>query len=91
MLGIRFSDDFKRDAVSQVVERGYSIRHIAERLGSGTKSLYTWKTQFSKPDQVLDNEAALTSIHQNGRQHGDTGAPQTVFEASCPLATRFKT
>ncbi|NQV82574.1 MAG: transposase [Rhodospirillales bacterium] len=34
MSGIRFSDDFKKDAVSQVVDRGYSVSDVAERLQS---------------------------------------------------------
>ena len=58
---IRFNEAFKRDAVSQVVERGYSVREVAERLGISTKSLYTWKAQFSKPGAVRDDEAALAS------------------------------
>lgn len=32
--GIRFMDEFKRDAVAQVVERGYAVSELAERLGS---------------------------------------------------------
>ncbi|NQV84602.1 MAG: transposase, partial [Rhodospirillales bacterium] len=51
----------KKDAVSQVVDRGYSVSDVAERLGISTKSLYTWKTQFSKPNKVRDDEAALSS------------------------------
>lgn len=47
---IRFSDDFKRDAISQIVERDYSEQDVAGRLGNSTKSLYTWKAQFAKPD-----------------------------------------
>ena len=50
--GIRFTDEFKRDAVAQVVERGYAVSEVAERLGISTKSLYTWKAQFSKPPHV---------------------------------------
>ena len=61
MSGLRFSDDFKKDAVSQVTDRGYSVREVAERLGISTKSLYTWKAQFSKPGKVIDNEAVLAS------------------------------
>ena len=37
----RFTDDFKRNAVAQVVDRGYAISEVAERLGVSTKSLYT--------------------------------------------------
>jgi len=61
MTGIRFSEDFKKDAVSQVTDRGYSVREVAERLGISTKSLYTWKAQLSKPGKVIDNEAVLAS------------------------------
>lgn len=46
--GIRFTDEFKQDAVAQVVERGYAVSEVAERLGISTKSLYTWKAQFSQ-------------------------------------------
>lgn len=49
MSGTRFTDEFKRDAVAQVVDRGYSVSEVAERLGISTKSLYTWKVRFSKP------------------------------------------
>jgi transposase len=28
-----FSDDFKRDAVAQITERGYPIKEVSERLG----------------------------------------------------------
>ena len=49
---VRFTDEFKRDAVAQVVERGYAVSDVAERLGISTKSLYTWKAQFSKPERV---------------------------------------
>ena len=33
--GIRFTDEFKRDAVAQDVERGYAVSEVAERLVSG--------------------------------------------------------
>ena len=51
--GIRFTDEFKRDAVAQVVDRGYAVSEVAKRLGISTKSLYTWKAQFSKPAKVV--------------------------------------
>lgn len=33
MHGIRFTDEFKRVAVGQVVDRGYSVAEVSERLG----------------------------------------------------------
>jgi transposase len=50
--GIRFTDEFKKDAVAQVVERGCTVSEVAERLGISTKSLYTWQARFSKPPHV---------------------------------------
>ena len=45
----RFSDDFKRDAVAQVVDRGYPVAELSKRLGVSTHSLYAWlKTPLSK-------------------------------------------
>ena len=33
MSGAKFTDEFKRDAVAQVEDRGYPVREVAERLG----------------------------------------------------------
>ena len=57
----RFADEFKRDAVAQVVDRGYAVSEVAERLGVSTRSLYTWKAQFSKPAKVREAEADLAT------------------------------
>jgi transposase len=55
--GIRFTDEFKQDAVAQVVERGYPVSEAAARLGISTKSLYTWKAQFAKSPSVRSEVA----------------------------------
>ncbi len=49
--GIRYTEEFKRDAVAQITDRGYSTKEIAERLGVCTKSLHDWKHQVYKPSQ----------------------------------------
>ncbi|MBT6718413.1 MAG: transposase, partial [Nitrospina sp.] len=38
--GIRYTVEFKKDAVSQVTDRGYSVKDVSDRLGISTKSLY---------------------------------------------------
>ena len=43
-----FSDEFKRDAVAQITERGYRVAEVSERLGVSQHSLYMWKRQFGK-------------------------------------------
>jgi len=35
-----FSDEFKRDAVAQITERGYRVAEASERLGVSQHSLY---------------------------------------------------
>ena len=47
--GIRYSEEFKRDAVAQVTERGYSVQEASDRLGITTKSLYDWRSKFEQP------------------------------------------
>jgi transposase-like protein len=44
-----FSDEFKRDAVLQITERGYPVAEVGDRLGISKHSLYEWKKRFSKP------------------------------------------
>ena len=39
--GIRFTDELKRGAVIQGVERSSTVSEVAERLGISTKLLYT--------------------------------------------------
>ena len=48
MSSNRFSDDFKRDAVAQITERGYPVREVSGWLGVGPYSLYAWKKMFAK-------------------------------------------
>ncbi|MAM09154.1 MAG: hypothetical protein CML23_01560 [Rhizobiaceae bacterium] len=37
-----FSDNFKRDAVRQITERGYPVSEVSHRLGVSQHSLYAW-------------------------------------------------
>ena len=49
MGNARFSDEFKRDAVRQITERGYPVAEVSQRLGVSQHSLYEWRKKFSKP------------------------------------------
>jgi transposase len=42
-----FSDEFKRDAVRQVTERGYPVSEVSQRLGVSAHSLYEWKKTYA--------------------------------------------
>lgn len=51
-----FTDEFKRDAVAQITERGYPIAEVSQRLGVSPHSLYAWKKKFSKPAGATDDD-----------------------------------
>ncbi|MFC3194507.1 transposase [Marinicella sediminis] len=44
--GIRYTDEFKQEAVNQVANYGYSEIDVSGRLGISTKSLYDWIMKF---------------------------------------------
>ena len=54
----RYSPEFKDEAVRQVVDRGYSVNEISERLGVSPHSLYKWVKSI-KPDKTEEQAAAL--------------------------------
>ena len=43
-----FSDEFKRDAVRQITERGYPVSEVSQRLGVSAHSLYAWVREQRK-------------------------------------------
>ena len=68
MSKAKFSDDFKRDAVHQITERGYPVAEVSQRLGVSQHSLYAWKRKFSKsPNGVVDFKTADGENDRRGR------------------------
>jgi transposase len=51
-----FSDDFKRDAVHQIMERGYPVAEVSQH------SLYAWKKRFSQPTGGDDKDAEIRQL-----------------------------
>ena len=58
MSSQRYSPEFKDEAVRQIVERGYSVADVSERLGVSAHSLYKW-VKAVKPDRSEEQAAAL--------------------------------
>ena len=54
---VKYTEEFKRDAVSQVKDRGYSVKDVCERLGICTKSLYGWISTYHKPSKAIADDA----------------------------------
>ena len=47
----RFTEEFKLEAVKQVVERGFGIRDLSARLGASLHSLYAWINKYGIPTE----------------------------------------
>jgi transposase len=50
--------EFKDEAVRQIVDRGYSVADVSDRLGVSAHSLYKW-VKAVKPDKTEEQAAAL--------------------------------
>jgi transposase len=48
MKGIRYTAEFKAEALKQVTERGHNAVDVAKRLGITDKSLYRWKAEAER-------------------------------------------
>ena len=55
--GIRYTEEFKRDAIFQVTDRGYSVLDVSKRLDVSTKSMYDWIKRYGKPESDQREEA----------------------------------
>ncbi len=61
MSGKRYPEEFKIEAVKQVVDRGHPVSSVATRLGITTHSLYAWIKTYgpdSSPHKVLSDAQA---------------------------------
>lgn len=56
MSSQRYPPEFKDEAVRQVLERGYTVAEVSQRLGVSAHSLYKW-VKVVKPD-TSDQQAA---------------------------------
>jgi transposase len=58
MSSQRYSPEFKDEAVRQIVDRGYAVSEVSQRLGVSPHSLYKW-VKAVKPDKTEEQVAAL--------------------------------
>ena len=42
MSNVRYTDEFKAEAVKQVIERGFTVVEVAARIGLPKHTLYDW-------------------------------------------------
>ena len=79
MSQARYTEEFKAEAVVQILERGYSVKEVSERIGVCTYSLYKWikkdsrnpasgkavKKQLDAEDEVVRLKAELKRCRRN--------------------------
>jgi len=96
MSSTNFSDDFKRDAVAQITERGYPVREVAERLGVSQYSLYSWKKKFAKASSGdAEKEAEIRRLKREllrvTEERDILKKPSRVAARLCAVATACAT
>lgn len=59
----RFTKEFREEAVKQVIDRGYSVNDVAQRLGVSAQSLYKW-VKADSPDASDQLELELKEVRR---------------------------
>jgi len=60
---IRYTEEFKREAVAQVTDRGHSVTSVAKRIGVSSKSLYDWVKLFGdEPVKGAEDAAEIKRL-----------------------------
>ncbi len=70
MSSQRFSPEFKEETVRQIVDRGYAVSEVSERLGVSAHSLYKW-VKAVKPDkseQLIEAQSEILKLRAKLRR-----------------------
>lgn len=57
----RFTPECKEEALRQIIERGYKVADVAERLGVSAHTLYQW-IKAVKPDKSEQQQRELLEV-----------------------------
>ena len=60
MSGRRYTDEYKAEAVKQVIEKGHSAAEVAQRLGLNKHSLYDWVQRAKRRCQSSTTPTAVS-------------------------------
>lgn len=78
MSGKRYPEEFKIEAVKQVVDRGHSVSSVATRLDIITHSLYAWikkyGTDSSTHNEQSDAQAEIRCLQKELKRITDERA-----------------
>ena len=56
MKRTKYTAEFKKEAVKQVIDKGHTVVDVAKRLGIAEGVLYTWVSKFKKADEPESND-----------------------------------
>jgi len=54
----RYPEEFKVEALRQIVDRGHSVAEVSQRLGVSTHSLYAWIKKYGPDSARYQAESA---------------------------------
>jgi transposase len=60
----RYTEEFKQEAVKQVINNNYPIRDTADRLGVHPDSLKKWVNQYKYPKEFEQQQASNDEIRR---------------------------
>ena len=65
----KFSDDFKRDAVAQITERGYPVAEVSKRLGVTEHPIYALEEEVLKAHRAELDRSSCNATDCTGLGH----------------------
>lgn len=68
MPKIQFTEEFRQEAIRQIVDRGRSVAEVSAALGVSTHSLYAWLKEFKKPVEVSVTEEEVKRLQAELRK-----------------------
>ena len=68
MTAVRFTEEFKQEAIRQIVERKRPIAEVAAALGVSTHSLYAWLKRHQKPAATTSAEVEIRRLQAELRR-----------------------
>ena len=57
MSGKRYTEEFKKETIKQILEEGYTVSSVAKRLGVSTHSIYAWLKKYGSNAEEFSKQA----------------------------------
>ncbi len=64
----QFTEEFRQEAIRQIVDRGRPVAEVSAALGVSTHSLYAWLKEFKKPGEVSAAEEEVKRLQAELRK-----------------------